>query len=82
MKDHSWIDYEIFGKRYRYAGAWPDDRRIRSAIGDAHCRLSNGGDTSKESLIREAGGTVLEVHSVRPDGSIRPVDLPDFRTDC
>ena len=81
MKDHSWIDYEIFGKRYRYAGAWPDDRRIQSAIGDASCQLGNGGDNSTSSLIREAGGTVLEVHSVRPDGSIRVEDLPDWHTD-
>ena len=77
MKDHAWIDFEWKGKRYRYTGKWPD--AIAGAIGDAHCRLSAGGDTTRLSLLREAGATILEVHSIRPDGSIHSEDLPDFK---
>lgn len=80
MKDHAWVDYEIFGTRYRFTGAWPEDDRIREALAMGQERMEDedipGGVVN---LIRAAGGTIIEVHSVREDGSIRAEDLPDLK---
>jgi hypothetical protein len=80
MKDHAWVDFEMFGTRHRFSGAWPDDARIDKALAAAKRRMEEedipGGPVN---LIRAAGGTIIEVHSVREDGSIRAEDLPDLK---
>lgn len=81
MRDHAWIDYEIEGRNFRYKGNWPDgvDREIGrvwdKAVGEDH---SSYGDFVV-ALMRHAGATILEIHSIRPDGTIRAEDLPDLK---
>lgn len=80
MKDHAWVDFEMFGTRYRYSGAWPSDDRVREAIGQGQDRMHEEGiPDGLVNLILAAGGTIIEVHSVREDGSIRAEDLPDLK---
>jgi len=77
MKDHSWIDFEWEGKKYRYKGEWP--KEIRAAIGASMSSLClQGKKVTRLSLLMEAGAKIIEVHSVRPDGSIRVEDLPEY----
>jgi hypothetical protein len=80
MKDHAWIDYEMFGTRYRFEGAWPADARVDEALAVGKEKMDEeyipGGPVN---LLRAAGAPMIEVHSIRPDGSIRAEDLPELK---
>lgn len=84
MKGHAYIDYELDGKRYRWAGALDFYKGIPSleaavdSLIDEGCQGKNPNFKLPEDAILRAGGRILEIHSIRPDGSIEAEDLPDL----
>mgnify|MGYP006275929585 CR=1 FL=1 len=85
----AFIRFCLAGREWVYQGEWPRklDGTLRSAIERLQYRprdLSIYSEDPEDMLpgileiIREMGGEVLEVHTVRKDGSMRPEDLPEF----
>lgn len=82
--DHAWIDYELEGKVHRWKGD-PDFYEGNAKLEDAMDAIMDEvckGTFESDGLylipvVKRAGGRILEVHSVREDGSIQAQDLPD-----
>jgi hypothetical protein len=82
----AFIRFSLDGKEYIWQGEIPES--LQQLARDAIMKLSQKpplpvripGDQIPfmVALIMEFGGTVLQVHSIRPDGSIRCMDLPEY----
>jgi hypothetical protein len=82
----AWIRFRLDGKEYTWRGEMP--RGLERAAGEAidriltkppvHVRIPGDHLPGITALILEMGGSALQVHSIRPDGSIHCWDLPDY----
>jgi hypothetical protein len=80
------IQFKLDGRPYAYRGEWPDEvgaamseatkRLIKRDGFPAHIRFDELSPIC--AIIREAGGEVTLIKGIRPDGTIRATDFPDF----
>lgn len=81
--DHAWIDYELDGKTHRWQGDplfYEDDPKLYAALNDileTTTPETQGSKILSIAVIERAGGRILEIHSIREDGTIRIEDFPD-----
>lgn len=83
MRDHAWIDFELNGKRFRWKGDFEFYKRIpelEQSVREVTAEICQGKSAKlPQDYITRAGGIILEIHSIRPDGSIHSEDLPDLK---
>ena len=80
------IHFNLNGKPFVYRGEWPAE--VSKRIAQAQIRLDarDGFPAHMRfdalspicAIIKEAGGEVTLVEGIRPDGTIRMTDFPDF----
>jgi hypothetical protein len=81
MKDTAWLDYELDGKKYRWTGdplfyeSHPKLHAALKELVDEEC--AGKAVRLPEDCILRAGGKIIEIHSIRPDGSVKPEDFRD-----
>jgi len=87
MKQHAYLKFLLNNKEYTYTG---DEEKLMAIpqiadvveqyyeeIAPHYARMTH--QSVIMGLIQRAGGTITEVHSIRPDGSWRAEDLPDYK---